>query len=63
MIRKALGLMIGGVLALAFMSFVPSARADLSDQSTQLTFNQPVQLPPQRSFAGRNLLVCYAGPR
>jgi hypothetical protein len=45
MIRKALGLTIGGVLALAFMSFVPSARADLGDQSTQLTFNQPVQLP------------------
>lgn len=45
MIRKALGLMIGGVLALACVLFVPSARADLGDQATQFTFNQPVQLP------------------
>jgi hypothetical protein len=45
MIRKALGSIVGSVLALAFMSFVPSARADLADQATQLTFNQPVQLP------------------
>ncbi len=45
MIRKALGLTIGGVLALAFMSLVPSARADLGDHATQLTFNQPVQVP------------------
>jgi hypothetical protein len=45
MIRKALGSIVGSVLALAFMSFVPSARADLADQATQLTFNEPVQLP------------------
>jgi hypothetical protein len=45
MIRKALGTIIGGVLALAFIAFVPYARADERDQASQLTFNQPVELP------------------
>ncbi len=49
MIRKALGTIIGGVLALALLSFVPQARAEgqheAIDQVTQFTFNQPVQLP------------------
>jgi len=45
MIRKALWTIIGGVLALAFIVFVPYARADQSNQATQLTFNQPVELP------------------
>jgi hypothetical protein len=45
MIRKALGTVIGGVLALALVAFVPNANADQSNQATQLTFNQPVELP------------------
>ncbi len=49
MIRKALGTIIGGVLALALVSFVPQARAAGQDEAvnqvTQFTFNQPVQLP------------------
>ena len=45
MIRKALGTIMGSVLALAFMSFLPSACADEVDQATQLTFRQPIQIP------------------
>jgi hypothetical protein len=45
MIRKALGTILGGVLALAFIAFVPYARADETNQASQLTFNQPVELP------------------
>ena len=45
MIRKALGTIIGGVLALVFVAFVPHARADAANQASQLTFNQPVELP------------------
>lgn len=45
MIRKALGTVIGGVLALALVGFVPNAGADESNQATRLTFNQPVELP------------------
>jgi hypothetical protein len=45
MIRKALGTILGGVLALAFIAFVPNARADERNQASQLTFNQPVELP------------------
>lgn len=45
MIRKALGTILGGVLALAFITFVPSARADESNQASQLTFSQPIELP------------------
>lgn len=45
MIRKALGTIIGGVLALALIAFVPYAQADESNQASQLTFNQPVELP------------------
>jgi hypothetical protein len=45
MIRKALGTVIGGVLALALVAFVPTARADQSNEATRLTFNQPVELP------------------
>jgi len=45
MIRKALGTILGGVLALAFIAFVPYARADEANEASQLTFNQPVELP------------------
>jgi hypothetical protein len=45
MIGKALGTIIGGVLALALIAFVPHARADERNQASQLTFNQPVELP------------------
>jgi hypothetical protein len=45
MIRKALGIIMGGVLALAFISFAPNARADERDQAVQFTFNQPVEIP------------------
>lgn len=45
MIRKALGTLTGGVLALALVAFVPNARADETNKATQLTFNQPVELP------------------
>lgn len=43
--RKALGTIIGCVLALALVAFVPHARADERDQASQLTFSQPVELP------------------
>lgn len=45
MFRKALGTIIGGVLALAFIAFVPYARADEANQASRLTFNQPITLP------------------
>lgn len=49
MLRRALGTIIGGVLALALLGFVPQARAEgqheAINQVTQFTFNQPVQLP------------------
>lgn len=47
MIRKALGTILGGVLALALMGFVPQARAEgpAANQVTQFTFSQPVRLP------------------
>jgi len=52
MLRKALGTIIGGVLALALLSFAPQARADgqhdAMNQLTQFTFNQPMQLPNNR---------------
>ena len=43
--RKALWTIIGCVLALALVAFVPHARADERDQASQLTFNEPVELP------------------
>src|ERR1700741_5263546 len=43
--RKALGTIIGCVLALALVAFVPHSRADERDQASQLTFNEPVELP------------------
>lgn len=45
MSRKALGTIIGGVLALAMVAFAPNAQADAGNKLTQLTFNQPVELP------------------
>lgn len=45
MIRKALGMIMGGLLLLAFTFFVPRARADEQDEASQLTFNQPVEIP------------------
>ena len=43
--RKALWTIIGCVLALGLVAFVPHARADERDQASQLTFNEPVELP------------------
>lgn len=45
MFRKALGTIIGGVLALALIAFVPYARADESNHASQLTFSAPIELP------------------
>jgi hypothetical protein len=45
MTRRALGTIIGGVLALMFVVFVPHAHADEANQASQLTFSQPVELP------------------
>jgi hypothetical protein len=45
MIRWALGTILGGVLVLALVAFVPRAQAGELHQLTELTFNQPVQLP------------------
>lgn len=50
--RKALGTIIGGVLALALLSFAPQGRAEGQhegiDQVTQFKFNEPVQLPQNK---------------
>lgn len=51
MIRKALLMTMGGVLLLTFTSFMPRARADERDQATQLTFNQPVEIPGNHVLA------------
>lgn len=45
MIRKTVGIIMGSVLALVVISFVPSARAGIRDQLVQFTFDQPVQIP------------------
>jgi len=45
MTRKALGTIIGGVLALMLAVCVPHARADEANQASELTFDQPVELP------------------
>jgi hypothetical protein len=45
MLGKVLWTILGGVLALTFIALVPYARADESNQASQLTFNQPVELP------------------
>jgi len=45
MTRKALCISFGAVLALALVVFAPAARADEWDQATQLTFNQPIEIP------------------
>jgi hypothetical protein len=44
MIRKALRIVIGGLLALMFAGLAPRARASEFNQSTKLTFSQPLQL-------------------
>ena len=44
MTRKALGTLLGSVLAFALFA-APSTRADDIDQATQLTFNRAVQIP------------------
>lgn len=51
MIRKALGIIMGSVLALAFMSLVPRVRADESDEASQLTFSQPIEIPGNHVLA------------
>jgi hypothetical protein len=48
MLRKALGTVIGGVLALASVGLVPQARAEERNQVTEFTFNQPVRLPENK---------------
>jgi len=45
MLRKALGTVIGGVMALALVGVAPQARAEERNQATRFTFNQPVRLP------------------
>jgi hypothetical protein len=45
MTRKALWIIFGAVLSLAFVLTVPTARADEWDQASKLTFNQPVEIP------------------
>jgi hypothetical protein len=43
--RRALWTLIGCVLALGLVAFVSHARADARDRASQLTFNEPVELP------------------
>lgn len=45
MLRKALGTIIGGALALGLLGFVPQARAQEARQITEFTFSQTVRLP------------------
>jgi len=45
MIPKVLSIVLGITLAFAFVAVVPTARASDQDEATQLTFDQPVQLP------------------
>ncbi len=45
MIRKTLSIVFGAVLALALMIVAPNSRADEVNQATQMTFNQPFQIP------------------
>ena len=49
--RKALTFMIAFVVAFVLF-FEVSAHADMSDQATQITFGQPVQIPGQVLPAG-----------
>ena len=49
--RKAITFMIAFVVALVLF-FEVSAHADMSDQATQITFSQPVQIPGQVLPAG-----------
>src|SRR5690349_15055914 len=45
MTRKALNTIFVLALAFAFVAVVPTTRASDQDEATQLTFDQPVQLP------------------
>ncbi|MFZ1034390.1 MAG: hypothetical protein WAN72_20545, partial [Candidatus Acidiferrales bacterium] len=45
MTRKMLVSSLGFALALALMTIAPSASAGQANEATQLTFNQPVQIP------------------
>jgi len=51
--RKAITFMIAFVVAFVLF-FEVSAHADMSDQATQITFSQPVQIPGQVLPAGTN---------
>jgi hypothetical protein len=42
-LKKALGIMLGVVFALAMVT--PAARASMRNQAEKITFNQPVQVP------------------
>jgi len=53
MSRKAFGTVVGSVLALMLVGFVPGTRAvSERTQSTKFTFSQPVQLPGSRVLPG-----------
>jgi hypothetical protein len=45
MTRNALWVIVGIVLTLAFVTIAPTVGADQGNQSTQLTFNQRVEIP------------------
>jgi hypothetical protein len=45
MTRKALWIIVGIVLTLAFVAIAPAVGADQGNQSTKLTFNQRVEIP------------------
>jgi hypothetical protein len=48
--RNIVSLSLGLSLALALAVFTPSARANDENQSTRLTFNQPIELPNGRTL-------------
>jgi len=49
-VRKVFPIFVG--LILAFAAFLPAAHADLWDQMTKLTFNEPVEIPHATLPAG-----------
>lgn len=77
MTRKALSIIFGALFALAFVVIAPNVRASEVNQATQLTFNQPVELPgnvvlpagtywftlPQNGISDPNLVMVYNADR
>jgi hypothetical protein len=45
MTRKVFYIVFGLILAFTLVAIAPAARADQWDQSSQVTFNQPVEMP------------------